>query len=332
MNKILISDPTLRDGNHAVRHQITIKQIEQYAAAAEKAHIDILEVGHGNGLGASSYALGHACETDTAMMEAARKHCYETKLGVHFIPGLGKNSDLDNAIAIGVDVFRIASHCTEANVTRRYIDRLKKDDRIVFGVLMMAHRADDRELCKQAMLMQSYGADAVILMDSAGFMTPKQVQNKVSYLLENLSIAIGLHAHNNLGLAVANSLIAIETGASIIDGCCKGFGAGAGNAQLEILIAVMEKQNYAIRSNFKLAVELVKTAESTFIKTCPEVKPSNIATGLYGLFSGYEAHVERISKELKIDKFELYERLASRNLVAGQEDIIIEEANQMLSN
>ena len=331
MNKILISDPTLRDGNHAIRHQITISQIEQYAAAAEKANIDILEVGHGNGLGASSDALGHACESDIDMMEAARKHCNRTKLGVHFIPGLGKDSDLDNAIAIGVDIFRIASHCTEANITRRYIERLKGKNITVFGVLMMAHMADETELCKQALLMQGYGADAVILMDSAGFSTPNLVKVKVAHLVEKLTIAVGVHAHNNLGLAVANSLIAVENGATIVDGCSKGFGAGAGNTQLEVLIAVLEKENYPISSNFKLAVELVKTTESTLTKNCPEIKASNIATGLYGLFSGYVAHVERISKELNIDPFELYRRLASRKLVAGQEDIILEEANRMLS-
>ena len=328
-HRILISDPTLRDGNHAIRHQLSVEQIERYAAAAERARIDILEVGHGNGLGASSSLLGLARESDTRMLEAARKQCRNTKLGIHFIPGLGKSRDLESAIEIGVDVFRIASHCTEANTTRRYIEQVKRSGRTAYGVLMMSHMADTGTLCGQAQLMQGYGADGVVLMDSAGFSTPELVEEKVTRLKDALRVAIGFHAHNNLGLAVANSLIALECGATMVDGCAKGFGAGAGNTQLETLVAVLERQNYAIGTSFKLIVELVATAEAMITKETPQITCSHIASGLYGLFSGYVPHIQRIAEKLSIDPFELCERLAGRKLVAGQEDIIIEEAYRL---
>jgi 4-hydroxy 2-oxovalerate aldolase len=327
--RVLISDPTLRDGNHAIAHQLSVQQIEAYAATAERARIDIIEVGHGNGLGASSSLLGHARESDADMLEAARKHCRNTKLGIHFIPGFGKNQDLDRAIEIGVDVFRIASHCTEANTTRRYIEKVKSRGLIAYGVLMMAHMADGRMLCAQAALMKRYGADAIILMDSAGASTPKIVQEKVDRLLTEVGIRVGYHAHNNLGLAVANSIVAIESGATIIDGCSKGFGAGAGNTQLETLVAVLELLGYSINTNFKRVVELVRVTEELITNSNPNITCSHIASGLYGLFSGYVPHIERIAKSLGVDQFDLCERLAARKLVAGQEDIILEEAHQL---
>jgi 4-hydroxy 2-oxovalerate aldolase len=325
----LISDPTLRDGNHAIRHQLSAEQIERYASAAEKARIDVLEVGHGNGLGASSSLLGLARESDTKMLEAARRQLRNTKLGIHFIPGLGKSRDLEIALEIGVDVFRIASHCTEANTTRRYIEQVKASDRTAYGVLMMSHMADTETLLGQAMLMQGYGADGIVLMDSAGYSTPDLVREKVTRLKERLHVEVGFHAHNNLGLAVANSLVAVECGATMVDGCAKGFGAGAGNTQLETLVAVLERLNYPINTNFKLIVGLIATAEAMITKDCPQVTCPHIASGLYGLFSGYVPHIQRIAEKLSVDQYELCERLAARKLVAGQEDIIIEEAYRL---
>jgi len=329
--KIIISDPTLRDGNHALKHQISCQQIEQYAVAAEKAKIDVLEVGHGNGLGASSSLLGLSKESDISILETARHNCENTKLGIHFIPGFAKNSDLELALSIGVDIFRIASHCTEANVTRRYIEKVKSSNKIAYGVLMMSHMANVDELLEQASLMQGYGADGIIIMDSAGFSTPTLVRNNINHLTKNLDIEVGFHAHNNLGLAVANSLTAIECGATIIDACVKGIGAGAGNTQLEVLIAVLEKQNIPMNTSFKDVVDLVKSADEIFDSFMPSITCSTIASGMYGLFSGYLSHVERISDSLNIDKYALYERLRDRKLVAGQEDIILEEANILAS-
>jgi 4-hydroxy 2-oxovalerate aldolase len=328
-NSITLSDATLRDGNHAVRHQLTAEQIASYASAAEEAGIDIVEVGHGNGLGASSCLLGKATGTDTQMLAAARSHLRRSKLCVHFIPGFGKTTDIERGLEVGVDVFRIASHCTEANITRQYLEHVKRAGKTAYGVLMMSHMADADELLKQSRLMQSYGADAIVLMDSAGFSTPDLVTEKVARLVEHLSVEVGYHAHNNLGLAVANSIAAVQSGATMLDACVRGFGAGAGNTQLEALVAVLERYGYPTRTDFAHTAALARLTETFLPVRTPHIPIANIITGVFGLFSGFVPHIERLATELQIDAFELCARLAARKLVAGQEDIIVEEAHRL---
>lgn len=326
---ILISDATLRDGNHAIRHQLTAAQIYDYASAADEAGIDVVEVGHGNGLGGSSCLLGQTPITDRMMLETARTALKTSKLGVHFIPGLGKSADIALALEVGVDVIRVATHCTEANVSARFIEQVRLAERTAYGVLMMSHMAPDDVLLAQARLMQSYGAQAVILMDSAGYSTPSLVRSKVGLLVNGLTVAVGFHAHNNLGLAVANSLVALESGARVIDACIKGFGAGAGNTQLETLIAVTEREGYETRTSFERVSALARRTEAFLTPKTPHISAANIASGLYGLFSGYVPHIQKVAAEFDVNEFELYVRLAERKLVAGQEDIITEEASRL---
>lgn len=326
---ILISDATLRDGNHAIRHQLTAAQINEYAQAADEAGLDIVEVGHGNGLGGSSCLLGQTPITDRTMLETARAALKSSKLGVHFIPGLGKSSDISLALEVGVDVVRVATHCTEANVAARFIEQTRLAGKTAFGVLMMSHMAPPDVLLEQARLMQSYGAQAVILMDSAGYSTPTIVKSKVGHLVNGLEIQVGFHAHNNLGLAVANSLVALEEGALVIDACIKGFGAGAGNTQLETLIAVMEREGYKTKTTFERVMELARRSEAFLTPKTPHIHAANIASGLYGLFSGYVPHIQKVALEFDVNEFELYGQLAKRKLVAGQEDIITEEASRL---
>lgn len=326
---ITINDATLRDGNHAIKHKLSISQIKSYAAGAEAAGVDIIEVGHGNGLGGSSCQLGECDVTDKMMLAAAVSQCTQTKVGIHFIPGLGKDSDIDDALEVGVEVFRIASHCTEANTTKRYIERVKSSNKTAYGVLMMSHMAENNVLAEQALLLESYGAEGVILMDSAGYSTPCEVTSKVQVLKQCLNVPIGFHAHNNLGLSIANSLAAIDAGATIVDACSKGFGAGAGNTQLEVLVATLEKLNYSIGTCFEKIVPLIELTEESIVPSTPQLSCSHIACGLAGLFSGYTAHVERLSAEHGVNKYKLYSALAARKLVAGQEDLIIEECRKL---
>ncbi|PMR72812.1 4-hydroxy-2-oxovalerate aldolase [Billgrantia endophytica] len=328
-NSILISDCSLRDGNHAVKHQLSIDQIAEYCEGADRAGLDIIEVGHGYGLGASSSAFGISKVGDEAMLKVAREKCKQSMLGIHFVPGVGKHSELDMAIDIGVDVFRVASHCTESNITYRSIGYLKRKEKIVFGVLIMSHMADADRLLNEALGMQSAGADGIILMDSAGYSTPDIVGEKVSTLKNNLSVKVGYHAHNNLGLAVANSVVAAESGASIIDATIKGFGAGAGNAQLEAVVAVLERYGYSMNLKFQDLIDLSSYAERNIIARIPDIKTINIMTGMYGLFTGYGPYIQKISSDFGVNIFELCERLAKRRLVASQEDIIIEEASRL---
>jgi 4-hydroxy 2-oxovalerate aldolase len=226
MTHILISDPTLRDGNHAVRHQLKAEHFAAYCRAAEAAGVPIIEAGRGNGLGASSLLIGESATTDMDILKIARDNIKTSKLGIHAIPGLCTvKRDLAAALDIGVDVFRIASHCTEADTTERHIGFIRQAGKEVYGVLMMSHMADTDILVEESRKLEQYGAEGVIIMDSAGAYLPADVTQRISALVEALSVPVGFHAHNNLGMAIANSVAAVRAGASIIDGTARGFGA-----------------------------------------------------------------------------------------------------------
>ena len=329
-NKILISDATLRDGNHAISHQMTEKQIESYCLAADIAGVPIVEVGHGNGLGASSLQVGESLVDDITMLTIARKNLKKSRLGIHVIPGFATiENDLKPAMKCGVDVFRIASHCTEADITESHIRFCKMEGKTVFGVLMMSHMASKEVLSEEANKMQEYGAEAVILMDSSGNYLPDDVTEKVSFLEENLNISVGFHAHNNLGMAISNSVAAIKSGATIVDGCSRGFGAGAGNAQLEVLVAVLQRMGYDLGIDLYKMLDASDIAERDLIKKLPTIGSTSIVSGLSGVFSGYLRPVIRIASEFSIDPRDLFFELGRRKVVAGQEDLIIDVASEM---
>ena len=310
----MFHDLTLRDGSHAISHQLTEEMIKTHCIFAEDAGIDVVEVGHGNGMGASSILIGKSLLTDYEMISIARKYLKNTKLSVHIIPGVATiKRDIDQAISLGVDIFRIASHCTEATITKTHIEYLSSKNKIVYGVLMMVASCSIETLYEQAFLMKSYGAVAIIIMDSSGSLKPNDVVERIKKL-NTLEIKIGFHGHNNYHLAVANSLAAIEAGASIIDVTLKGFGAGAGNTPLEIMTFLNTSHN--IDKN-----KLIEYCEKTNIFT-PIVKPIHILTAQNKLFSGFEKHILNASKQYNISYIKLIEEIAKEKLVAGQEDIV----------
>ncbi len=330
MPKVLISDPTLRDGNHAVKHQLSAKQIAAYAAAAEAARIPIVEVGHGNGLGASSLQVGESLLDDRTMLTVAREHLHNSKLGIHVMPGFATiHKDIEMAIELGVDVFRAACHCTEADITQRHISYIRDRGREVFGVLMMSHMAPKEVLADEAQKMESYGAEAVILMDSAGAYLPADVTEKVGALVERLGIPVGFHAHNNLGMAIANSVAAVQAGATIIDGTARGFGAGSGNAQLEVIVAVFEKMGFSTGIDLYKMLDASDLAEKELLRVIPSITSVSVVSGLAGVFSGFASHVERISREYGVDPRDVFFELGRRKVVAGQEDLILEVATRL---
>ncbi|MBI4283692.1 MAG: 4-hydroxy-2-oxovalerate aldolase [Chloroflexi bacterium] len=327
MPKILISDPTLRDGNHAVRHQLNLEQMAAYASAADKAGIPIVEVGHGNGIGASSLQVGESGVSDKEMLETARKHLVKSKLGIHCMPGFATiNKDLKQAIDIGVEVVRVGSHCTEADITQRHIGYARERGKEVYGSLMMTHMASKEVLIEECLKMESYGAQGVILMDSAGAFLPTDVKERINALVSVLKIPIGFHAHNNLGMAVANSIAAVEAGAAILDGTARGFGAGAGNTQLEVVVAVLEKMGYSTGIDLYKLLEAADLAEEKLIPVIPTISSISIVSGLAGVFSGFVKHVQRISAEYAVDQRDVFFELGRRRVVAGQEDLIIDVA------
>lgn len=333
MPKVLLCDSTLRDGNHAVKHQLNIYQIEKYAASANAAGVPIVEVGHGNGIGASSLQVGLSLVSDEEMLALARTNLKKSKLGVHCMPGFATiNKDLRRALDIGVDVVRVASHCTEADITERHMDYVRSRGREAYGCLMMTHMVSKEILLEECLKMQSYGAQGVVLMDSAGSYLPRDVTEKIETLVSNLDIPVGFHAHNNLGLAVANTIAAAEAGATILDGTARGFGAGSGNAPVEVLVAVLEKMGYSTGVDLYRILDASDFAEKEILQVLPGIKSVNVVSGLAGVFSGFVKHVERISMQYGVDPRDVFFELGRRNVVGGQEDLIIEVALDIFNN
>lgn len=333
MPNVLISDPTLRDGNHAISHQLNREQITQYARAIDASRVAVVEVGHGNGLGASSLQVGRSLLSDVEMLKIARKELKNAKLAVHVIPGFATiKQDLEIAIDLGVDIVRVASHCTEADITKRHIEYVAKRGKDPYGVLMMSHMASSEMLLSEAQKMQSYGAKALIIMDSAGAYLPQEVTRRITVLVEHLKIAVGFHAHNNLGMAIANSIAAVEAGATILDGTARGFGAGAGNAQLEVLIAVLHKLGYETGVDLFKVLDAADLAEKLLVKTVPYPSSISVVSGLAGVFSGFVKPVEKASLQFGVDPRELFLELGKRKVIAGQEDLIIEIAQRLSEN
>jgi 4-hydroxy 2-oxovalerate aldolase len=333
MRRILISDPTLRDGSHAVQHQITAQQIAAYATAADAAGIPVVEVGHGNGLAASSLQVGESLTDDAGMLKVARECLKRSKLGIHDIPGFATiERDLKPALEMGVDVVRVACHCTEADITQRHIGFVRSKGKEAFGVLMMSHMASREVLVEEAMKMESYGAEAVIVMDSAGAYLPADVTDRVGALVGRLNIPVGFHGHNNLGMGVANAIAAADAGATILDGTARGFGAGAGNAQLEVLVPVLERMGYSTGIDLYKVLDAAEVAERELIRTMPSIGTLSIISGLSGVFSAFSKHVERVSAEYHVDPRDVFFELGRRKVVAGQEDIIIEVAMQLAAS
>lgn len=325
---ITVCDATLRDGSHACSHQISLDQIRAYATAAEAAGFNFLEVGHGNGLGASSLQVGESLVPEVEMLTAAKACLRRTKLSVHVIPGFATISrEIAHALAAGVDLFRVGCHCTEADITQRHISHVRSIGREAWGVLMMSHMVSREVLLEEAKKMQSYGAQGIVLMDSAGAYFPRDVTAKIGLLAEKMEVPVGFHAHNNLGLSIANSIAALEAGARIVDGTAKGFGAGAGNAPLELLTAVLTQQGYTISVDLYKALDAGELAAKLFAGSLPESNGITIVSGMAGVFSGFAKPVQRVAKQLGVDPRDVFFELGRRKVVGGQEDLILEVAD-----
>lgn len=328
--RILISDPSLRDGNHAIQHQLSKEQIAAYCRAADAANVPIVEVGHGNGIGASSLQLGEAKTNDFVALTTARENLKKSKLGIHMIPGFATiERDLKPAIDMGVDVVRVAAHCTEADLCERHIDFARARGTNVWGVLMMSHMVSPAELLEQARKMESYGAEGFVFMDSAGHYLPEDVTARVDTLVASLGIPVGFHAHNNLGMAIANSVAAVKAGATLLDGCARGFGAGAGNAQLEVLVAVLDRMGFVTGIDLYKVLDAADLAERELMKEVPTIKSTSVVSGLSGVFSGFMKPVDRIAKQFGVDPRDVFFELGRRKIIAGQEDIILEVAKEL---
>lgn len=330
MQKITFFDATLRDGSHAVKHRLTTENIMDFCREIDSAGLDAIIVGHGNGLGASSIQMGFSLLKDVEMLKAARKYLKRTNLGVYIIPGIGTiQDDLLPAIEANIDIVKVGCHCTEADTTRKHIQYAREKNKKTYGVLMMYHMASLERIIEEAKKMEAYGANGVILMDSAGASTMERVQSTISSLCESLEIKVGFHPHNNLGMAVSNAYTAIQEGASIIDGTIKGFGAGAGNCQLELLVALLEKAGYKTKVDLYKLLDISEYIMPQIADQGNGIDAISIVSGIAGVFSSFRLPVEKAAKEFKVDPRDILIELGKRKAVGAQEDMIIEIAEKL---
>jgi 4-hydroxy 2-oxovalerate aldolase len=333
MKTIQFFDATLRDGSHAINHQLSTGTIERYCKKIDDAGLYVLIVGHGNGLGASSLQVGLSKHSDKSMLTSARKCLKKTKLGVYMIPGFGTIKDnLRMAIDIGTDVFKIGTHCTEADITKEHIEFLAKKNHEVYGILMLSHMASPKRILEEASKMESYGAQGIILMDSAGALLPDGVKARVETLVEHTGLNVGFHAHNNMNLATSNTITALNSGATIVDGTTRGFGAGAGNCQLEALIAIMQKMDIKTNVDLYKLLDVSEEIVAGEIRYKGGTSSLNIISGFSGVFSAFDEKVQIAAKRFNVDPRDIFIELGKRRVVAGQEDLIVDVAmhlNQM---
>lgn len=326
---VIVTEVALRDGSHAVAHQYTIEQVVAVTEALNEAKVPYIEVTHGDGLGGSSLQFGMSKVRDIDLIKAAADVADYSKISVLLLPGVGTVQDLKEAVEAGAKMVRVATHVTEADVSREHIQVGKKLGLEVVGFLMMAHMASPEVIVEQAKLMESYGADVVYVTDSAGAMVPDQVRERVAALKENLSIPIGFHAHNNLGLAVGNSLVAIEAGATYIDGSIRALGGGAGNTQTEVLIAVLEKMG--IETGVDL-YKIMDTAEDIVAPLLPkpqEITRDSLTLGYAGVYSAFLLHAQRAARQFNLESRDILIELGEIGVVGGQEDMIYDMAAKM---
>ncbi|MCJ1679020.1 4-hydroxy-2-oxovalerate aldolase [Streptomyces sp. APSN-46.1] len=326
MRPVVIHDPTLRDGQHAVRHQLGVAALRGYAEAADAAGIPVVEVGHGNGLGASSLQVGRSAVSDDLMLSTVREALRNSRMGVFMLPGWGTSDDLRKAVAHGADVIRVGVHCTETTLAERHLGFLRDQGADAHCVLMMSHMATPAELAEQAARVVGYGARAVGIMDSAGHFLPQDVTERIGAIGEAVGEAVPVifHGHNNLGMAVANSVAAAEAGAGIIDGCARGFGAGAGNTQLEVLVPVLERTGFRTGIDLYALLDAAEFAERELMPAPPVTGSLSIVSGLAGVFSGFKHQVLDLSARAGVDPRDVFFELGRRQAIAGQEDLIVD--------
>lgn len=329
MSQVTILDVSLRDGSHAVRHAFTEAQVRAAAKGLNAAGVRYFEVSHGDGLGGSSLQYGLSATDELKLIEAAASECTNSDVSVLLIPGIGTKQDLQNAVTAGAKMVRVATHVTEADVAAQHIQLGRELGLKTVGFLMMAHMAPVEKVVEQAKLFESYGAEVIYVTDSAGAMLPQDVTARVEALRDALTCDIGFHAHNNLSMAMANTVAAVQAGATFIDGSMRALGAGAGNTQTEVMVSVLEKYGYATGIDLYKLLDVATDVIAPIMQQPQEITAGSLVLGHAGVYSSFLLHAQKAAQQFGVDERDILMTLGNMKAVGGQEDLIYEVAQQL---
>lgn len=322
--KVTLHDMSLRDGMHAKRHQISLDEMVDIATAMDEAGMPLIEVTHGDGLGGRSLNYGFPAHSDKEYLSAVVPKMKNAKISALLLPGIGTVDHLKMARDCGVSSIRVATHCTEADVSEQHIGMAAKMGMDTVGFLMMAHMVSPEKILEQAKLMVGYGANCIYATDSAGYMLPDDVTARIGLLRSELpsNIEVGFHGHHNMGMAIANSLAAIEAGASRIDGSVAGLGAGAGNTPLEVFCAVLDRMGVETGVDLYKIMDVAEDLVVPIMDQPIRVDRNALTLGYAGVYSSFLLFAERAEKKYGISARDILVELGRRGTVGGQEDMI----------